>query len=111
MTHPTLYQSIVSALTQRDMTSAELHEITGFTAMQIRNAIAAARRNGKQQTPIYIVGHIRTRSTRIAIYSLTRPVHQTSSKKITPRYMPPFRELTPEDHDIYAGRDLAMLAR
>lgn len=106
----TVYESIAQALSAKDMTSAELADATGHRQLQIRNAIAAARRNGAKPT-IYITGHIHTRSIRQAIYSLTRPASQPVSKKISPRYMPPFRELTPEDHNLYAGRDLAMLAR
>ena len=114
MTRPTVYESIAQALSARDMTTAELATITGFTTLQIHNSIGSGRRNGK--TPgIYIAGYIRNGSLRQTVYSLTRQAEQAqdrpSSKKIPPRYMPPFRELTPEDHDMYAGRNLAMLTR
>ena len=110
MTRPAVYESIAQALSARDMTTAELATITGFTTLQIHNSIGSGRRNGK--TPgIYMAGYIRNGSLRQTVYSLTRQAEQPRSKKIPPRYMPPFRELTPEDHDLYAGRNLAMLAR
>lgn len=38
---------------------------------------------------------------------------QAKSVKVNPnpRYVPEFKELTPHDHDIYAGRDLALAGR
>lgn len=46
----------------------------------------------------------------IQLYGLPG-IHAPKPKEYPKRYVPEFKELTPHDHDIYAGRDLAMLAR
>lgn len=77
-------------------------------------AVIAAIRNVSPRTPtIYSRpsanggGYVNS----VKQYSLTPFPAGPSPKKITPRYVPPFEEMTPEKYDLWQGRNLAMLAR
>lgn len=104
-----IYDDIVKALERGDMSNDEIAKATGHTKLQIRNAIASARQR-KRQTPLYVVGYLGPRD-RIAVYSLTQKSKPAQKKHLHPRYAPEFETMSPHDYDLYAGRNLAMLAR
>lgn len=109
MNKPQVYNLIVTTLRNQDMTAAELAAALSLPAKRIANSIQAARQSTKN-TPIYVA----RRAAGKPVYSLTPPLvslPSKSSRNVNPRYVPPFREITPQEHDMWQHKNLALLAR
>ena len=112
MAAPTgVIENIRSLLKNGDMTTREMADALRVTPRTISNAIQGHRRNGG--IPIYVVGKKpRDRNVRQPIYSLKAPVKELREKSHHPeRYVPQFKPLEPQTYDLWASRNLAMLAR
>ena len=101
---------IRAVLKSGDMTAEQISRVTGITALQVRNAIQSGRKCG--DNAVYTVGAVLIGKSRFSIYSINKPFKEAVQLPDRPRrYVPEFREMTEQSYDLYAARNLAMLAR
>jgi hypothetical protein len=108
--HNGLRSKILKALEQnKEMYAHEIADAVGSTSRKVSNAIFAMQE-------VYRIKQHGTRNAK-CIYSL-KPIEGMIHEVITPvkkdklkRYVPEFQEMQTGSYDLYAGRNLAMLAR
>lgn len=108
--HTGLRKKILKALeTKQELYAHEIAEMIGEPVRNVSNAIFGMR-------DVYRIKHYHKRNAK-CIYSL-KPFEGVIEEVIKPvvkdkprRYVPEFQEMKYGSYDIYAGRNLAMLAR
>jgi DNA-binding transcriptional ArsR family regulator len=108
--HNGLRSKILKVLEQnKEMYAHEIAEAVGSTSRKVSNALFA-------MDDVYRIKQHGTRNAK-CIYSL-KPIEGMIEEVIKPvkkdkpkRYVPEFKPMAEHSYDIYAGRNLAMLAR
>ena len=90
-------------LASRDCTAAEVAEALGISKRQAIQALSDMKTMG---------GAVRVGKSVPPVYASVKPVAKADGKRTIPvAYHPAFEPMTEDNYSLYAGRDLAMLAR